>query len=361
MADYPRVIVDLKKFRNNVEQIVNRCKECGIEVAGVIKGYTGIKECTKEFEAGGASFIASSRMEQLEEAKAAGIKVPLMAIRVPMLSEVKEVIRLAEYSLNSEIQVLKALNEEAKAQNKIHKVILMADLGDLREGFWDKDELIKAALMVENEMENLYLAGTGTNLGCYGSIVATPEKLEELISITEVIEEKIGRKVDYISGGATGSIARIIDGNMPKRINHLRIGEGIVNAKDLPDLYGYDFSFMYQDAFVLEAEVIELKEKPSYPVGEIGYDAFGMKQEYEDIGIRKKALVALGKVDYAFPDMIYPKEEGVKVLGASSDHTILDIEEAKRDIKLGDVIQFDVCYATVVFVTNNPNVKITFI
>ena len=361
MSEYPRLRVDLKKFRHNVDEMTKLCEANGISVAGVIKGYSGIPECTIEFERGGVSFIASSRLEQLRAAREAGIKVPLMAIRPPMISEIQEVVEIAEYSLNSEIEVLKLLNEEAKKQGKIHNVILMVDLGDLREGFWDKEEFLKAGLLVENDLKNLHLAGTGTNLGCYGSIVATTEKLEELVDATEELEEVIGRRVEYISGGGSTSTPRLLEKNMPERINHLRIGEAILLAKDMEEQYGYDYSFMNKDVFVLEAEVIEVRDKPSHPVGEIGYDSFGNKEVYEDRGIRKRALIGIGKVDYAFTDKIYPREEGIEVLGASSDHTILDVENMKRDIKLGDVVAFDVSYATMVFVTNTPNVKLKFI
>ncbi len=358
---YPRVEIDLKKLRNNVDQMVSRCHKQGIEVAGVIKGCTGIPQCAKQFEEGGCSFIASSRLEQLQDAKDFGIQLPFMLIRVPMISEAAEVIRLTDISLNSEVAVLKALNEEAIIQGKIHQVILMVDLGDLREGFWSRDDLLDAALLVENQFKGLELAGVGTNLGCYGSINATPEKLQELVDCAELIEGKIGRTLRYISGGATTSLPRVLEGNMPKRVNLLRVGEGILLAKDLRDLWGLDMSFMHQDVFVLKAEVIEVKDKPSHPVGEIMFDAFGFKQEYEDRGIRRRALLALGKVDYAFPDMIYPRDKGVEILGASSDHTIVDIEDAERKFKVGDIMTFDLCYATIVYVTNCRNVKLFFV
>jgi predicted amino acid racemase len=253
---------------------------------------------------------------------------------------------------------LRALNESAGAIGRCHKVILMVDLGDLREGFWDRDELLNAALLVENELPNLYLSGVGTNLGCYGSIDPTVEKMNDLIACAEMIEAKIGRRLDILSGGASTSLPRIFEHDMPERINQLRIGEAIIMAKDAQDLFGYDMSFMYQDAFVLQAEVIEVKDKPSHPVGEITFDAFGTKQVYEDRGIRRRALLGIGKVDYAFPDMIYPMEEGTPVIGASSDHTILDIEDAAREIKVGDIISFTLCYASIIFATNSPNVKI---
>lgn len=358
---YPRVTVNLKKLRSNVEQMVKRCNAIGIDVAGVIKGFTGITECSRQFADGGCKWIASSRLEQIEDAINAGIEKPMMLIRVPMLSEVDEVVRLTDYSLNSETEVLKALDKAAREQGKNHGIILMADIGDLREGFWEDEDLLQAALMVERDLPNLTLSGVGTNVGCYGSVNATHEKLMELVNKADMIEAKIGRKLDIISGGATSSFMRVMDGDMPERINMLRLGEGIVLAKDLQDLYGYDMSFMYQDAFTLEAEVIEVKVKASHPVGEIMFDAFGKKREYEDIGMRKKALLAIGKVDYAFTEDLFPRDEGVRILGASSDHTILDIEEVKRDIKVGDIMQFDLDYATIVYVTNSPNVDIVFV
>ena len=357
---YPQVEVDLEKLGHNARQIVRRCDELGIEVAGVIKGCTGLPACAAQFDEAGCSFIASSRLEQIELAIGYGIQKPMMLIRVPMLSEVEDVIRLTDISLNSDMTVLRALNREAGRQDKKHQVILMADLGDLREGFWEKEDLLSAALLTENELRNLELAGIATNLGCYGAIAATPDKLNELISLAERIEERIGRELQYIGGGATTSLPRILEGNMPRRINLLRIGEGILLAKDLRDLWGYDMSFLHQDVFTLKAEVIEVRDKPSYPSGEIMVDAYGQRPRFKDRGTRKRALLALGKVDYAFPDMLLPRDIGVEVLGASSDHTILDVEEAEREFRVGDIVAFDLCYATIVYVTNSPNVRITY-
>lgn len=358
MDRYPQVEVDLAKLRHNIEEIVKKCSSQGIEIAGVIKGFSGIPEASLQYEPAGCSLLASSRLEQLRAAREAGCHLPFLLIRLPMLSEIEEAVELTDISLNSEVSVLKALDVEAGKQGKNHGVILMADLGDLREGFWDKEEMLDVAYIVENDLKNLTLEGVGTNLGCYGSVEATPDKLQELIDIAGAIQSKIGRKLRYVSGGATTSLPRILEGNMPEGINMLRVGEGIILAKDLRDLWGYDMSFMYQDAFTLKAEVIEVKDKPSYPQGKIMFDAFGNTPEYVDRGFRKRALLAIGKVDYAFPESIFPRMKGVEVLGASSDHTILDVEEAETEIKVGDILEFDLCYATIVFVTNSQNVRI---
>lgn len=357
----PKLIIDLSKLRNNISKIQRMCQDKGVDVAGVIKGCTGIPECAEQFEYAGCSFIASSRLEQLEPLKSYGIQSPLMMIRIPSLTEVPDVVRITDISLNSEPEVIEALNKEAGRQDRKHKVILMADLGDLREGFWDKDEMVETALKVEYDMHNLILAGVGTNLGCYGAIAPTPDKLQELVGIAERIEEEIGRELEFISGGATSSLPRIIEDNLPPRINMLRIGEGILLAKDLQDLWGYDMSYMHKDVFTLRAEVIEVKDKPTHPVGEIMFDAFGNQPVYEDRGIRKRALIGFGKVDYAFPEDLIPRMKGISVIGASSDHTILDVEDAECEVHVGDIIEFDLSYSTMVYVTNSNNIEKVFI
>ena len=358
---YPRLEINLAHLKHNVAKVVEKCGSYGIQVAGVIKGATGLAEVAKQFDQGGASFIASSRLEQIEDAKNAGIKKPMMLIRVPMLSEIPDVIRLADVSLNSEMEVVKALNEEAGKQGKIHQVIMMADMGDLREGFWDKEEMTDACEYIEKELANIQLIGIGTNVGCYGSISPTVETLNELVEIAEHIEVRLGRKLEYISGGATSSLMRVWDEDIPERINLLRIGEGILLARDLDVFYGYDMSRLYQDVFRLKAEVIEVKDKPSHPVGTIAVDAFGHTPTYVDRGMRRRALLAMGKVDYGDPAELLPLEKGIEVLGASSDHTIIDVEDAEKDWKVGDIMEFDICYATIVYLTNCRNVNIAYV
>ena len=358
---YPKLGVDLKKLQHNIARVLVNCQDQGVEVAGVIKGCSGLPECAKLMAQEGCRFIASSRLDQIEAVRNYGVQADFMLIRVPMLSEAADVVRLTEISLNSEAKVLRALNHQAGLQDKQHKVILMVDLGDLREGFWDREELMEAALCVENNMHNLELAGVGTNLGCYGGIDATVEKLNELVECAEAIEEKIGRELEFVAGGSTTSYPRVLEKNMPRRINLLRIGEAMLLARDLQDFWGCDMSDMHRDVFTLQAEVIEAREKPTYPVGKIMYDAFERKPEFEDRGIRKRALIALGRADFAFPDMLIPRDKHIQILGASSDHTILDVQDCQREYKVGDIIEFDLCYSTIVYVTNSPNVDIVYV
>lgn len=355
---YPVIEINLKKLRHNIDEIVKRCKKDGIEIAAVVKGFNGIPRAMKLYNQSGCKQIASSRLEHLAMARKLGISGPFLAIRIPMMSEIPDLVSLADMSLNSELAVIKAIDAECHRRKKYHGIILMADLGDLREGFWDKEEIVRAAVYIEKELKHVYLAGVGTNLGCYGSIHATPQKMEELIAVAQAIEEAIGRKLEIISGGGTLSLPLVIKGTMPDRINHLRLGEGIILGRDLQEFWNLDMSFLYHDVFTLKAEIIEIKDKPSYPVGEIFVNCFGKTGQYIDRGTRKRAILAVGKVDFALDYQLYPRLSGVEILGSSSDHLIVDIQENRDDLAVGDILEFDLQYSTMLYLTNSRYVRI---
>ena len=455
----PVLEISLARLEHNLRELLKRCSASGIQVAGVVKGFTALPEMVKLYETCGCRYIASSRIEQLDHIRNAGIKTPLMLLRVPMLSELEEVIRLADISLQSEREVLRALNETAKrifAGNETlsgsrldenlnhlmetrrfpsgvqsagtsdpsradrqsagisdlsgsgrqsagtsdpsradrqsagtsdlsgsgrqsaetsdlsraggqsssglltprrHQVILMADLGDLREGFWDRQELIDTALWIERELPCLALAGIGTNLTCYGSVKATPEKMQELLSLAGEVEAAIGRKLEYVCGGASSSLHMVLENTMPAGINLLRLGESI----PLGHFLGCEMNFMYRNVLTLKAEIIEVKDKPSFPIGELTADAFGRVQTYTDRGIRRRALAAIGRADYGDPSDLKPRMKGIEVVGASSDHTILDVEAVKDQIHVGNILEFDLTYASMVYLTNTESVRIKFV
>lgn len=358
---YPALVIDHERLRENVRIVSDWCGESGIFLTGVIKGANGILSVAEDFVAGGARIIASSRLEQLKRCKDAGIGVPLMMIRVPMLSEIEDLVRIAEYSLNSERVTLDALNKAAGDAGVSHKVVLMADLGDLREGYFDYDELVEIADYVETELPNLELAGVGTNLGCYGSVMATEDKMLELADLASRVEATVGHQLEIVSGGATSSLMGVFESFMPEKINMLRIGAAILAGplEDMRTCYGYsEMEALNDDAFTLEAQVIEVKKKASHPIGTLGVDAFGQKQLYTDRGIRGRALVAIGRADYGDIGDLVPTVPGMTVIGASGDHTILDIEDVKEPIKVGDIIRFKLKYSAILRISGSENVKL---
>ena len=359
MKKRPSLIIDHEKIRSNMKTIVGWCTDAGIDVAGVIKGTGGLASVAIDYEACGAKWIASSRLEQLARAKAAGVKLPMMMIRVPMLSELEEMVTICDYSLQSEFTTLKAADEAAIRNGKIHNVILMADLGDLREDFFDPEELVDVAKYTEETLTGLHLAGIGTNLGCYGSVKPTADKMQQLAEYAEAVEQAIGRPLEIVSGGATSSLMPLFDKEMPGKINMLRIGAlpfcGAL--EDLRRCYGRtEADVLYDDAFTLEAEVIEVRTKPTHPIGELGVNAFGKTPKYRDRGNRRRALLAIGGADFGDYGDILPQLEGSFVLGCSGDHTILDIEDCEEMIKVGDVIRFKLHYSAMLNLSSSENV-----
>ncbi len=360
MNRYPCLVMNHEAIRYNVATIRKWCNEAGIRFCGVIKGANGGSSLIEDYVAGGAEMLASSRLAQLRRVKESGHDIPCVLIRVPMLSEIDEVIELADYSLNSEITVLKALNEAALKAGVEHKVVLMADLGDLREGWFDQDELVAAALQVENEMDGLELAGVGTNLGCTGSVIPDENNMTQLAELAERIEAEIGRELEIVSGGATSSLKPLMDGCMPAKINMLRVGAANIVGKLEDVRVFYDVKEMDElrdDCFILEAEVIERKVKPTHPIGTLGVDAFGKKPVYVDRGMRERVLLGIGRQDYGDIDDIFPCLEGTAVVGASGDHTIIDIEDCSHKPVIGGIMEFKLKYGAIMRLTASEDVK----
>ncbi len=359
---YPQLEVDLSILRSNARQVITRCQQQGIRVCGVVKGVDGLPEVARAMRLCGAEELGTSRLEQVERCRAAGVGGPWLLIRIPGLSELPDVVRLCETSLQSERVTLDALEEECVLQGKTHRVIVMADLGDLREGFWDKDEMVDVCVHVERELPHVELAGVGVNLTCYGSTKPTPEKMQALLDIAARIEKRIGRKLEIISGGATSSYTLVHWGTMPAGINHLRIGENILLGKDLQVNWGIqDMDYLRMDGFTLRAEVVEVREKPTYPIGEFAIDAFGRKPVYVDRGIRRRAILALGRADVGELESLIPREAGLTVIGGSSDHCIVDVEDCPRRLEVGDIVEFSLCYSHLLYATSRSDITIQFV
>lgn len=357
MKKYPVLEIDLNKLCSNAKIITELCSKNGIKVAGIIKGFGGIVPGARAMAAGGCIQIGSSRISQLKALKNKDFKMPLLLVRIPMMCEIEDVIRYSDMCLVSEKETLIALNNEAGKQNKKYGVILMYDLGDLREGVFTREELRSLSKFTEYELDSLSLEGIGTNLSCYGSVAPTNENLTELAEAAEDIEKMLKRKLNIVSGGGTTTLPLLIYGGLPEKINHLRIGEGIINAHDLPLYWNTNILGLDKDTFVLKAQIIEVGEKPTYPVGKLMVNAFGEYAHYDDRGIRKRAIVALGNQDVGDSSKLVPKNRDMTVLGASSDHTILDIHDCKNEYKLGDVVEFNVLYQAMLFASLSRNIN----
>lgn len=334
---YPAIKVDKAKLEHNTAKLMEKCKSHGIEVMPVTKVYCGIPGVARASVAAGVRRLADSRLENIKKLK--DLKVEKVLLRIPMLSQVEDIVEYVDISLNSEYQVIKALSEKALERGKVHRIVLMIDLGDLREGVWYEDAVEFAGRIVE--LKGIELIGVGVNLTCYGAVIPSKENLGLLVKIAEEIENRYKLKLQIISGGNSSSLHLLDKGEMPDRINQLRLGEAIVLANETA--YGEKIEGLYSDVFTFMAEIVELKEKPSVPIGETGMDAFGGKPVYTDRGIRKRAIVAAGRQDIKF-DGLKPRDNAAIILGASSDHLIVDVSDCSKDYQVGDILEFDMDY-----------------
>lgn len=347
---YPALIIDIDKLESNTRFFVDSCSKYNIEIAAVTKCYCAIPELAYAQIRGGAKILADSRISNLK--KIAELPASKMLIRIPMLSEVGDVVRYADISLNSEIEVIKALSEEAVKKKKKHKVVLMIEMGDLREGCLPEDAVSLAGEIIRQD--GLIFEGIGANFSCISGILPDKENLSRLTDIADRIYEHYKVWGNMISGGNSCSYPLMRSGQMPERINNLRIGGIILHGFDAQA--GKPIEGVFPDVFILKAEIVEIKDKPSKPFGTAGLDAFGNAPVFEDHGVRKRALLAVGRQDLRI-EAVYPKVFGAVIVGASSDHMVVDVTDCKQDYKVGDVLEFGLYYGGILSACTSDYVK----
>ncbi len=346
---YPKIVLNYDKLVHNTKKLVNICHQRDFTVMGVIKSLNGWQEAIAAIAEGGVDYIADSRLDNLKYINSNHERVLL---RIPMLSEVKDVITYTDISLNSTFKTINQLNSECITQNKRHKIIFMFDLGDLREGLFYKDNFIEIISRII-ELDHIDLIGIGTNLTCYGGIISTEKTLEKLHIINRILKKSLNLDLPIISAGNSSMLHLIANKEIDlSKYNNIRLGESLILGRETA--FGKSIKEMYSDTVQLFAEVIEVYNKPSLPEGKVGMDAFGNKPTFEDKGIMKRAIVALGKQDVDM-DSLIPRDENIQLVGMSSDHLIIDITDSSY--KVGDIIEFNLTYSGVFRLTSSPYVK----
>ena len=319
---------------------------------GVSKATLGDPAIAAAMIRGGVKFIADSRLENIQRMKDAGVSTQFVLLRTA-LSQASSIIKNVDISLNTELETVKELSYRAKLNNKIHQIIVMVELGDLREGILpcDLSQFFKAVL----ELPHIKIIGIGCNLACYGGVKPSNQNMLELSELVDAIEKEFQINLEVISGGNSANHEWYESAQKVGRINNLRLGESIllgcetVNRKAIPGLH--------TNAFKLIAEVIESKEKPSLPFGEICQNAFGNVPVFLDRGVRRRVIIALGRQDVLVSGL-RPSED-TEILGSSSDHIVLD--NNNRDFKVGSEVKFNLDYSGLLSAMTSPFVKKQFV
>ncbi|WP_353893474.1 alanine/ornithine racemase family PLP-dependent enzyme [Proteinivorax hydrogeniformans] len=347
---YPQIEIDLNKISDNAKVMLEKCKEHGIYPCAVTKVTCADEQTAAALIKSGFNQLADSRVENIIKLKEAfGDKIETLLLRLPMLSDCHRVVKYCDISLNSELSTIKELNKHAKEQGKTHKIIIMVDLGDLREGIWPSDVLeLKEQV---KKLKNIEVLGLGTNLTCYGGVIPTNKNLKKLIELKESWEQDGQQSLKIISGGNSSSINIMTSKEIPEGVNHLRLGESLFLGRETVARNHIENTHL--DVFKVKAEIIEVKKKPSVPIGTIGQDAFGETPTFEDKGEHLRAIAAIGRQDIALS--MEPTSKNIKIIGGSSDHLLLEAENV--DIKVGDIVEFVPEYGALLAAMTSPYVR----
>ena len=342
----PRLEIDLEKIHHNARTLVNALAERQISVTGVTKATLGLPAIANTLLRAGVTALGDSRIENIESMRREQVSAPMTLIRSPMLGQASQVVRHADVSFNTEVDVISALSSAATEAGKTHAIVLMVELGDLREGVMpgDLEHTVRETL----RFPNIALTGIGTNLACRSGVAPDAKNMAELSELADSIEATFGLRLGIISGGNSGSLPWVLGGADTERVNNLRLGESILLGRE--PLRREPIHGLHTDAITLVAEVIELKAKPSRPWGTIEQTAFGKKRPVTDRGCISQTILAIGHQD-TDPDGLRPPP-GIVVLGASSDHLIAD--SSGSHLSVGGEVQFQLNYSALVRAMTSP-------
>lgn len=344
----PRLEIDLEKIHHNALTLVARLREHGISVTGVTKAPLGSADIANTLLQAGCSGLGDSRMENIERMRKMNVGAMITLIRSPMLSQVEQVVRFADVSFNTELEVIRKLSSVAQKANRTHGIVLMVELGDLREGIMP--DHLEDAVREVLRLPNLSLKGIGGNLACRSGVSPDSRNMGELSSLADSIERTFGVILSTISGGNSANLNWALSGASTGRINNLRLGEALLLGRE--PLHRQPIKDLHTDAITLVAEVIESKRKPTRPWGEIAQSAFGEVPPGDDNGSITQSILAIGHQDID-PSGIEPPP-GIEILGASSDHLVVDSSNYHNRLSAGTQIPFQLNYSALLRAMTSP-------
>lgn len=347
----PCLEINLKKIQHNARVLVNRLSRYGISVLGVTKAFLGMPEIANALLTSGVSGLADSRIENIQRMQLASVEASMSLIRSPMISQATMIVERADTSFNTELDVISELSNAAQAIGRKHSVILMVELGDLREGIMPSD--LEYVVRKTLEFPNILLKGIGTNLACRCGIEPDAKNMGELSSLADVIDETFGPVLSVVSGGNSSNLNWVLEGADTGRINNLRLGESILLGCE--PLHRQKIPGLYTDAITLIAEVIESKTKPCQPWGKIAETAFGPVAPTKRSGEFLQAIFALGQMD-TDPEGLTPPA-GIKIVGSSSDHLV--VASNPEYLPVGRKVTFQVNYSALIRAMISPFVTKT--
>lgn len=344
-----------EKLKSNYEFLDKLFRDNNIRWSVVSKLLCGNVDYLKELLSYNLQEICDSRITNLKSIKSLRPDISTIYIKPPAKNSIKDVISYADISMNTELSTIRLLNNEAKRQHKVHKIIIMIEMGELREGII-RDDIISFYSDVY-QLSNIEVAGIGTNLTCLYGILPNHDKLIQLSLFEQLIEAKFNTRIEYVSGGSSVTIPLLMQNLLPKGVNHFRVGESLFLGTDV-----YNDTFLQgleSDIFILYSEIIELIEKPVVPMGEFGTNVEGDSANFDEnlIGTTSnRAIIDIGLLDVD-QKQISPVDEAIHIVGGSSDMFVIDLGDNPNKYKVGDRLAFRMNYLGTVRVLNSKYIE----
>ena len=349
------VTLDIKKLKSNFDYLNTLFKKRGIEWSVVSKILSGNEIYLTELLKFDINQICDSRVSNLKMIKSINPLIETIYIKPPAKRSISSVVKYADISLNTEFETIKMLSDEAKKQNKTHKIIIMIELGELREGVMGEDFMAFYESIFK--LENIKVVGIGANLTCLYGVLPNHDKLIQLSLYEQLIEARFNRQIKYVSGGSSVTIPLIFQHLLPKGINHFRVGETLFLGTDVYN--NRPLKKMNSDIFKLYSEIIELTEKPIVPEGELGTNVEGEDFEFDPTNLGKttnRAIIDIGLLDVDV-NHLELVDKTIKIAGASSDMIVIDLEENRKKYKVGDLVEFKLDYMGILRIMNSKYIE----
>lgn len=354
------LIIYSERIKKNIKELSSFFKGNNIEWSLVTKVFSGdktfLKSILTEDVIQNINSIGDSRLTSLRNLRDVNPSLRTIYIKPPAKIYADDVVKYANISLNSSFSTIQCLNDAAKKQDKIHEIIIMVELGELREGIKRSDILEFYEKIFE--LSNIEVIGIGSNLGCMYGVEPTYDKLLQLSLYKELISAKFNKELKYISGGTSITLPLIKNKTIPKEINHFRIGEAAFFG--ISPLDNKPFINLNTETFEFYSNIIELEKKKIVPDGIINDANIGHTSEYNENDIQEtsfKAILDFGLLDIDQSDL-HAVDQDISFVGITSDMLVIDIGNNKNKFnkpkyKVGGKIKFKLTYMGVARLLNS--------
>lgn len=345
------LVLDCEKLRHNYKRLDNLFGKKRIAWSVVSKLLCGNETYLRELIALHPKQLCDARISNLKAIKKLCPQIETIYIKPPPPRAAAAVVQYADISFNTQYRTVELLSREAVRQRKTHRIIIAVELGERREGVM-RAQLIDFYEKVQ-ALPRIRVIGLGANFACLSGVLPSRMKLEQLTACRDAIAERFQVRLACISGGSSVTIPLLHNNEIPRQVNHFRVGETLFFGTDVYN--GCPMEGMYQDVIMLYAQIVELIHKPLNPNGELGRNLEGNTPEFAPEDRHKtswRAIVDVGLLDVE-SSRLTPTDPAISCLGASSDMLVINLGTNPRSYQTGDYIGFKTDYMGVLRLMNS--------